>query len=138
MKKSAVKRRFGNDREAGFSLIEIMVVVMIMGLLGALVGPAIFDKLSTAKCGTAKSQIKNLKAALDQYRLDCDKYPDSLQGLLTSTGECWSGPYLADAEELPVDPWGQAYTYEVDASGKSVRICPGSEKAADCKEKFCQ
>jgi len=103
-----------NGLEAGFSLIELLIVMVILGLLASLVGPKMFSKLGMAKQKTAKTQIEMLMSALDSYRLDVGKYPSSQEGLealVQSTGnEKWKGPYLAKG--LPKDPWDHPYNYQ--------------------------
>ena len=100
----------------GFTLIEIMVVMVILGLLAALVAPKFFDKLAKAKTNAAYSQIELFGTALDSFRLDMGRYPSSSEGLealiSSSSGEDhWSGPYLKK-EEIPVDPWDNPYIYK--------------------------
>ena len=101
----------------GFTLIEILVVIIVLGLLAALVGPRILGRVSEAKSATARTQIELLGLALDNYRLDNGLYPTSEQGLGAlqekPTREPiplnWRGPYLRKA--LPLDPWGRPYIY---------------------------
>jgi len=101
----------------GFTLIEILVVIIVLGLLAALVGPRILGRVSEAKSATARTQIELLGLALDNYRLDNGMYPTSEQGLGAlqekPTREPiplnWRGPYLRKA--LPLDPWGRPYIY---------------------------
>jgi len=102
-------------RQTGFTLIELLVVMAILGMLAALVGPALFGNLSKGQRTTASSQISNLESALDSYRLDVGSYPDSLAGLVTndSGSPRWNGPYIRD-EEVPLDPWDNPYHYEPD------------------------
>lgn len=114
-------------RRRGFTLIEILVVIIVLGLLAALVGPQIFGRVSEAKTATARTQIELLGLALDNYRLDNGSYPTTEQGLAAleerPTREPlppnWKGPYLRKA--LPLDPWGRPYVYrspgEHDPSG---------------------
>lgn len=98
----------------GFSLIELLIVMVILGLLASLVGPRMFGKLGMAKQKTAKTQIEMLMSALDAYRLDVGAYPstqEGLEALARNPGiENWHGPYLA--KDVPVDPWGRRYNYE--------------------------
>jgi general secretion pathway protein G len=107
--------------ERGFTLVEIMVVVVIIGLLAGLVGPKIFNRLEKAKVETAKSQMQHLKTTLATYRLDIGRYPDSLDCLMTNCGEGWSGPYL-DGDQIPLDPWKNQYQYSVQDNGKAFTI----------------
>ncbi|MEJ2218709.1 MAG: type II secretion system major pseudopilin GspG [Gemmatimonadota bacterium] len=102
---------------AGFTLIEIMVVIVVITLLAALVAPNVFKNLGTARDGTARSQMEMLAAALDAYRLDNGRYPTTEQGLealwIAPTSDprtrAWNGPYLR--KRVPLDPWRHAYVY---------------------------
>ncbi len=103
------------QQERGFTLIEIMVVVIIIGLLAALVGPRLFGKVSTAKQKATKAQIELFGTALDTFRLDVGRYPTSEEGLKAlrekpAGAENWQGPYLP--KEIPVDPWNKPYVYK--------------------------
>ncbi|MBI4752754.1 type II secretion system major pseudopilin GspG [Candidatus Desantisbacteria bacterium] len=102
----------------GFTLIELMVVVLIISIIAALVGPTIFKKIGKSKQVAAQAQIEMLGMALDSYRLDNDDYPSELAALQEKptnliNPEKWDGPYLK--KEIPDDPWGNPYMY----------ICPG-------------
>ena len=103
------------QQERGFTLIEIMVVVIIIGLLAALVGPRLFGKVSVAKQKAAKAQIELFGTALDTFRLDVGRYPTTEEGLKAlrekpAGAENWQGPYLP--KEIPVDPWNKSYVYK--------------------------
>ena len=102
-------------RDRGFTLFEILVVITIIGLLAALVGPRLFGHVSSAKQKTAKAQIELFGTALDAYRLDVGTYPTTEEGLKAlrekaSGADGWKGPYLP--KEIPTDPWGNAYVYK--------------------------
>lgn len=123
--------------QRGFSLIELLVVMIILGLLASLVGPKMFAKLGTAKQQTAKTQIEMLMTTLDAYRLDVGSYPagsDGLNALVTNPGvDNWDGPYLK--KSVPPDPWGSPYEYrnpgehgEVDIVSYGLDKKPGGEK----------
>lgn len=100
----------------GFSLIELLVVLTIIGLLGAVVGPQVMKHLGGARSETAKLQIEDFGAALDLFYLDNGRYPNGQEGLdalVTSPAgaDKWNGPYLKK-KKIPKDPWGNDYHYE--------------------------
>jgi general secretion pathway protein G len=115
-------------KQGGFTLLELMLVVVIIGLLAAIVAPALIGRSKEAKIQTTKAQIANFETALDTYRLDNDNYPSSQQGLQAlrqqpsgdPAATNWKGPYLKKA--IPKDPWGNEYTY----------ICPGNVNTDSC------
>ena len=101
--------------EAGFTLIEMLVVIAIIGLIMALVGPRVLGYLSNSKVKAAKIQIESFKSALDLYYLDAGSYPTTAQGLdglvhAAGNTPSWNGPYLKGGD-VPVDPWGHKYLY---------------------------
>lgn len=110
-------------RRSGFTLLEMLVVLVIIGLLAGLVGPRLFGKVDQSKVTTAQTQIKTLRAALEGMRLDLGRLPTPEEGLdLLNSAPAdvaqaarWRGPYLNDA--LPLDPWGQPYQYAVPGAG---------------------
>ncbi|MFN2432666.1 MAG: type II secretion system major pseudopilin GspG [Gemmatimonadota bacterium] len=107
----------GPRGRGGFTLIEIMVVVIILGLLAVLVAPRVIGRLATAKDKAARTQIELLGTALDTYRLDNGSYPTTEQGLealwsrptSAPAPRNWTGPYLK--KRVPADPWDNAYVY---------------------------
>ena len=106
-------------REAGFTLLELLVVIVIIGLLAGYVAPRYFSQVGKSEVQVARAQIDSLEKALDQYRLDLRHYPSAEQGLdalvAKPEGESgWAGPYLKKA--VPADPWGRAYVYRVPGS----------------------
>lgn len=108
---SCINRR----HRAGFTLLELLVVVAIIGLLAAFVGPRLFGNVSKSEITTAKAQIEAFSRALESYRIDTGKFPDTalgLQALVTKPADVqrWNGPYLQ--KDVPLDPWGNAYTYK--------------------------
>ena len=122
-----MKRRKKN--EMGFSLIELLIVMVIMGLLAALVGPRMFGKVGKSKQNAARAQMALFETALDTYRLDVGKYPSTEQGLQSlrtkpSDEEKWDGPYLPKA--VPKDPWGNPYLYRLTDNGEVEMISLGA------------
>jgi general secretion pathway protein G len=119
-------------KEMGFSLIELLIVMVIMGLLAALVGPRMFGKVGQSKQKAARSQMALFETALDTYRLDVGKYPTTEQGLQAlrtkpSDSEKWDGPYLPKA--VPKDPWGNPYVYRLADNGEVEIISLGANGA---------
>ena len=111
-------------RNTGFTLLELLVVVVIIGLLAGFVAPRYFDQVGKSKTKVAKAQIDSLEKALDQYRLDLGHYPSTELGLAalvikpsTEAETKWQGPYLK--KTLPNDPWERPYLYR--APGENAR-----------------
>jgi general secretion pathway protein G len=107
-------------RRRGFTLMELLIVLVIIGLLAALVGPTLYQRISPAKESAARAQIENFMTALDSYFVDLGRYPSSQDGLKAlrakpESADNWNGPYLK--KEIPTDPWGNAYVYR--APGRS-------------------
>ena len=139
--KTGVVRRSHSCVSKGFTLLELLVVMVIIGLLASYVGPRYFAQLGKSEQGVAKAQIEALAKALDAYRLDVGSYPANDIGLeaLTNKGSAsdkWRGPYLQKA--VPVDPWGRPYLYksnndsdfELQSLGKDGQPC-GTQDNAD-------
>ena len=122
---------------SGFTLLELLVVMVIIGLLAAYVGPKYFAQIGKSEVKTAKAQIVAFEKALQQYRVDVGRYPSTeqgLQSLLTKPSNVskWDGPYLEKA--LPMDPWGHPYVYaspgehgDVDISSTGRDGRPGGD-----------
>jgi len=122
MQNSLFKRySVGTAMARGFTLIEIMVVIAILGIMAAIVVPKLVGHTDTAKVAAARQDIANIKQALILYKLDNQRYPTTEQGLQALVTKPTSGPaangYKADGylEKIPKDPWGNAYQY----------LCPG-------------
>lgn len=100
------------QRNDGFTLIEILVVMAIIAMLAVMVAPNLFNQQAGAMRDVARTEISTLEAALDIYRLDVGEYPDTLDGLMEDDTDraSWNGPYLRRA--VPTDPWGNEYVYE--------------------------
>jgi len=101
---------------AGFTLLELLVVVLIIGLLAGFVAPRYFNQVGKSEVNVAKAQIDALEKALDQYRLDTGHYPSTELGLVSLMQKPpnepkWAGPYLR--KEVPLDPWGKPYVYKM-------------------------
>ncbi len=118
-------------REAGFTLLEILVVIAILGLLIGLVAPAALRQLGGAKVSVAKQTIERLGSVLDLYKLDAGSYPTTEQGLAAlverPTGvSIWNGPYLK-GDKIQSDPWNHPFVYRAPSTrrGKDYDLCSG-------------
>lgn len=102
-------------KSSGFTLLELLVVMVIIGLLAAYVGPKYFKQIGRSQSQVAKAQIEAFGKAVDQYRIDTGHFPTTEQGLAAlfvqpANEGNWNGPYLKKG--IPVDPWGNAYVYK--------------------------
>ncbi|MGX5805661.1 type II secretion system major pseudopilin GspG [Bradyrhizobium sp. Arg314] len=114
------------EREAGFTLVELLVVLAIIALIATLVAPQVLRYLGSARTNAAKAQIHNIESALELYYVDNAKYPTADEGLnalvKAPAGESrWNGPYLKGSTGLN-DPWGRPYLYEVKSDASAVTI----------------
>ena len=105
-----------NKLQRGFTLLELLVVMVIIGLLSAYVGPKLFTQIGKSETKVAKAQIEAIVKGLEQYRIETGRYPTAEQGLAAlmaaPAGEArWAGPYMA--KKLPIDPWGRDYLYRI-------------------------
>ena len=112
--------------EGGFTLVEMLVVITIIGLIMALVGPRVLNYLSESKVKAARIQIESFSSALDLYYLDNGRYPTSSEGLPAlvqrpANASSWNGPYLKTGA-VPADPWGRPYVYRSPADHAPYEI----------------
>lgn len=126
----------------GFTLLELLVVIVIIGLLAAYVGPKYFSQLGKSEITVTKAQIEAFEKALDTFRLDAGRYPTTEEGLAALLAQPanltkWNGPYLK--KDIPQDPWGHPYQYRAPGSKGEFEITSygkdgqpgGTEAAAD-------
>ncbi len=109
------KRSFFYIKIQGFTLLELLVVIVIIGLLASIAAPKLFKQIGKSETKTASAQIESLGLALDQYRIDVGQYPSTEQGLIAinkNPGNVpkWAGAYLK--KNIPNDPWGKPYVYK--------------------------
>ena len=118
---------------AGFTLVELLVVLAILTLLAGLVGPRVLGQLGGAKSKTAAVQIADIDKALELYKLDVGRFPSTEEGLQAlvqkpaTVSAGWSGPYLKGT--LPADPWGKPYRYQLAANGVVEIVSLGADGA---------
>jgi general secretion pathway protein G len=128
--------------ESGFTLLELLVVMVIIGLLAGYVGPRYFSQIGKSQVKTARAQIDALEKALDQFRLDTGHYPTMEQGLAAlvtrpANEQRWDGPYLK--KNVPGDPWGHPYVYRIPGEHSEFDLLSygkdgqpgGTDEAAD-------
>lgn len=125
---------YNEEPEAGFTLVELLVVLVILALLAALVGPRVVGYMGQSRVKTARIQIASYQTALELYHLDLGRYPSQSEGLgaLTTappSATGWNGPYLNKA--VAADPWGNDYAYTGASDGATYRL---SSYGADGKE----
>ena len=120
--------------ERGFTLLELLVVLAIMGMLAAIIAPTVIKYLGTSRTQTAKVQIENVMQGLELFRVDVGRYPTQQEGLTalvnpTSTAPNWNGPYLKKESALK-DPWGNPYLYQIPGQHGEVDVYSlGQDKA---------
>ena len=120
----------------GFTLLEMLVVLVIIGLVASLVGPQLLGRVDSSRVTAADTQVRMLKGALDTLRLDIGRYPTTEEGLtllMTAPSDervrrKWQGPYLSEA--VPLDPWGSPYQYKPKSSTSVVLFSFGADSKA--------
>ncbi len=133
MKYPTERQEITKGRISGFTLLELLVVMVIIGLLAGIVAPQYFSQLGKSNAKVAKAQIESFGQALDQYRLDVGHYPTAEQGLTAlrlapANLPKWAGPYLK--RDIPADPWGNSYQYKAPGlHGDYDLISLGSDAA---------
>lgn len=110
-----IQHRYIHIKKQGFTLLELLVVIVIIGLLASIAAPKLFSQIGKSETKTARAQIEALGLGLDQYRIDVGQYPTTEQGLIAlnkNPGNVpkWAGPYLK--KSVPNDPWGKPYLYK--------------------------
>jgi len=108
--KNSYRRKHG--REDGFTLIEILIVVIIIGLIASLIAPNLIGRYERSREEIAKAQVEMLSSGVLAFKLDLGRYPETLEELIKSTDAKWRGPYLSK-QTVPRDPWDQEYQYKV-------------------------
>lgn len=117
--------KISQQKNSGFTLMELLVVIVIIGLLVAYIAPRYFGQLNNSEQQTTKAQIESLARALDSYRVDLGHYPAQSIGLEAlnqniENSDKWKGPYLQ--KEVPKDPWGGQYQYQLDNNNDQFQL----------------
>ncbi|MDY7574752.1 type II secretion system major pseudopilin GspG [Actimicrobium sp. CCI2.3] len=126
MNNPAKKQHGPTTQASGFTLLELLVVIVIIGLLAAYVGPKYFSQLGKSEVTIARAQIGAFEKSLDAYRLDVGRYPTTEEGLSAllvappAAGVKWNGPYLK--KSVPPDPWGHPYAYRAPGTKSDFEI----------------
>lgn len=112
---NSIQSYYIHIKNQGFTLLELLVVIVIIGLLASIAAPKLFSQIGKSETKTAAAQLESLGLGLDQYRIDVGQYPTTEQGLIAlnqnpGNAPKWAGPYLK--KTVPNDPWGKPYLYK--------------------------
>jgi len=121
-----LRRQTRRKREGGFTLVELLVVLVILVLLASIIGPRVIGYLGSSRAKTAHIQIESLVTAMELFHIDVGRYPSSTEGLsalVKPPGNIpgWNGPYLSKGD-VPQDPWGRPYIYQSGQNGGTFQI----------------
>lgn len=123
-----------NNRRSAFTLVEVLLVIVIIGMIAGIALPQITGNLEKARIKKATAEIASLAGACDVFEMDCSKYPASLNELISSPGiDGWEGPYLRKSK-IPKDPWAKEYTYTSGADGYEIKTTSKKGTVISSKE----
>lgn len=123
-------------KKQGFTLIELMLVVIIIGILAAMVMPRLVGRSEQARIAAAKANISTISLALDLFEMDIGHYPNSLDDLMqkATNPDSWKGPYL---KKKPIDPWGRLYEYNAGSDGQDFTVCSKGSDESKAEDDIC-
>lgn len=119
------KKKRSASNNGGFTLVELMVVISIIAVLASIVGYKVLNSVDEGNVAAAKAQIKQFETTLVAYKIKFKKFPESLDGLVNPP----SGEAIMNAKEIPLDPWGNPYQYQLEGSRKFTIISLGADGA---------
>lgn len=121
------------NKQSGFTLVEIMLVVVIIGVLAGIAVPKIAGNVEKGRITKTKSNIGAISTAIDMYEMDVSKYPQQLEDLISGTAKGWDGPYFRDGK-LPIDGWGNSFTFSVQGNTYTISS-PGGRDGKEITNK---
>lgn len=121
-----MRGKWQREQEAGFTLMEMLVVLVVIGLIAAVAIPQVMKLLGNAKAKAARIQLQTVENSLNYFQLDMGRFPTDQEGLgalmkAPAGADGWNGPYARDAKQL-IDPWGHPLVYKADADGKPYKL----------------